>query len=107
MVRLKRDTKKSSSGMEELFLFLRHEGRFAAPISESFRRTKDVSRHPSVKVLIKLFQKFAQVEAAEASSPSAEGETPLNGVSFLITFFFAPLASKKKVAMDFALAKCL
>ena len=27
------------------------------------------------------------------------------GVSFLITFFFAPLASKKKVAEDYALAK--
>ena len=32
--------------------------------------------------------------------PSAEGEIIL-GVSFLITFFFAPVSSKKKVAKEF------
>ena len=47
-----------------------------------------------------LFSKSGAVEGAEPSSRSAEREIIL-GVSFLITFFFAPLASKKKVANKF------
>jgi len=39
------------------------------------------------------------VEAAEASSPSAEGEIPLAAFLF-VNFFFAPPISKEKVAED-------
>ena len=54
----------------------------------------------SVKVLVKLFQKLAQVEAADASSPSAEGETPFRRF-FLLSFFFAPLVAKEKAGIRF------
>ena len=35
--------------------------------------------------------------------PPAEREIPLIGISFLLTFFFVPLVSKKKVAKEFRL----
>ena len=54
------------------------------------------------KVFVHLFLKGGEVKGEEPLSPSAEGETPPNGVSFLITFFFAPLVSKKKVAKELA-----
>ena len=43
----------------------------------------------SVKVLVKLFQKLAQVEAADASSPSAEGETSFSAFLFAKLFLCA------------------
>ena len=65
---------------------------------------KPCPHKPSAKVLVELFQKLARVEAAEASSPPAGGETN-PGVFFLITFSFAPLVSKEKVAEEFAVIK--
>jgi hypothetical protein len=40
------------------------------------------------------------VEAAEASSPSAEGETPYTAFLFA-SFFFAPTVAKEKAAREF------
>ena len=48
--------------------------------------------NPEIKVLIKLFQKFARSRGEEPSSPSAEGEMLFFGVSFCELFS----ASKKK-----------
>ena len=45
------------------------------------------------------FLKGGAVEAAQASSPSAEGETPKAAFLF-VNFFFAPPISKEKVAME-------
>jgi hypothetical protein len=45
--------------------------------------------------LIKLFQKFARVEAAEASSRSAERETLLRRFSFAKLFSCAYIAKRK------------
>jgi hypothetical protein len=50
--------------------------------------------------LIKLFQKFAQVEGAKPSSRSAERETPPPALSF-VNFSFAPMVSKEKWLRNF------
>ena len=47
-----------------------------------------------------LFSKACAVEAAEASSRSAERETPLSAFLFA-NFFFAPSSCKEKVANAF------
>ena len=47
---------------------------------------RDVSTNQSIKVLVKLFQKLAQVEVAETSSPSAEGEIPFSAFLFAKLF---------------------
>jgi len=52
------------------------------------------------------FSKVCEVEGAQPSSLSAESETS-PGVSFLITFFFAPVWSKKKVADKAAVTNVL
>ncbi len=48
------------------------------------------------------FSKGGAVEAAEASSPSAEGEIPLAAFLF-VSFFFAPPSCKEKAANNFVL----
>ena len=45
--------------------------------------------------MIKLFSKVCAVEAAEASSPVATGET-LSGVSFLPSFFLCASSCQRK-----------
>ena len=59
------------------------------------------------KVLIKLFQKFARVEGVQPSSRSAERETPLSALFFLLAFSFAPISSKEKAADKFCEGKWL
>jgi len=54
-----------------------------------------------MKVLVKLFQKLAQVEGAKPSSPSAEGEILLRRFSFCQAFSFAPIWSKEKAGKRF------
>ena len=51
------------------------------------------------KVLIKLFQKFAQ---SRARSPcrSRRSETPFTALFFLLAFSFGPFASKEKAEND-------
>ena len=51
------------------------------------------------KVLVKLFQKLAQVKGAKPFSPSAEGETPLAAFSFA-SFSLAPFSAKRKAAKE-------
>jgi len=54
-----------------------------------------------VNVLARLiFSKACAVEAAEASSPSAEGETFPSAFLF-DSFFFAPPSCKEKAAKEF------
>ena len=48
------------------------------------------------------FSKGGAVEAAEASSPSAEGETPFTAFSFA-SFSLAPTFCKRKATMAFLL----
>jgi hypothetical protein len=63
------------------------------------------SRNPLCESFDKTFSKVFRAPAANRRSPSAEGEIPLVGVSFLRTFFFAPMVSKKKVAKELTLFK--
>ena len=57
-------------------------------------------KHRAGNVLVKLFQKLAQVEGAKPSSPSAEGETPHTAFSF-VSFSLAPFSAKRKAAKEF------
>jgi len=52
--------------------------------------------------LVKLFQKLVGWKG-EALLALRRARNSPNGVSFLITFFFAPVVSKKKVAKEFCL----
>ena len=70
-------------------------------LAQHYRRSCHGCEAPSpINVLVKLFQKLARVTGAKPLSRSAEREIIL-GISFLRTFFFVPLVSKKKVANDF------
>ena len=53
------------------------------------------------------FSKVCAVEAAKASSRSAEREILPIGVFFLRTFSFAPTRSKEKVAKEFVYSNTL
>ena len=50
------------------------------------------------------FSKVCEVEGAEPSSPSAEGEISL-GISLLQAFLFVPLVSKRKATKEFVQLK--
>ena len=60
---------------------------------------KGVSTVILTKSFGRAFSKARAVEAAEASSPSADGEISYTAFLF-VNFFFAPPISKEKVAMD-------
>jgi len=76
--------------------------RFIGDVTETARS--------GIKVSVKPFQRLAPIQRAERWSPSAEGETSRTGgvvaptatpwcvcgVSFLLSFFLAPLVPKKK-----------
>jgi hypothetical protein len=53
-----------------------------------------------VKVLIKLFQKFFESRRRNAGRRPQAAKFPV-GVFLLITFLFAPMVSKRKVAKEF------
>jgi hypothetical protein len=55
----------------------------------------------AIKSFAALFQKRAQVEGAEPSSPRARGEISYSALFFLIVFSFAPTSSKEKPADKF------
>jgi hypothetical protein len=78
---------------------------FAEPLGKVFARLfqkgtwrcgKNASRHPFWKVLVKLFQKLAQVKGAKPFSPSAEGETPLTAFLFCELFSLRQRCQRKK-----------
>ena len=60
---------------------------------------RKVGRRPPfafLKVFARLFQKAAHIPGAEPWSPSAGGELPLNGIFFLLSFFFCACYGQKK-----------
>jgi hypothetical protein len=61
---------------------------------------KDIRTVILTKSFGRAFSKARAVEAAEASSPSAEGETPYTAFLFA-SFFFAPTVAKEKAAKEF------
>jgi len=56
-----------------------------------------------VKVFARLFQKAARIQRRGALVAPRKGRNSLNGVSLLLTFLFAPVVSKRKVAKAFIL----
>ena len=67
------------------------------PLSEVVDKTNELCQLD--KSFRPPFSKGGAVEAAEASSPSADGETPLSAFSF-VSFSFAPAVSKEKRLTD-------
>ena len=60
---------------------------------------RKVGRRPPfafLKVFARLFQKAAHIQGAEPWSPPAGGEIPLNGIFFLLSFFFCACYGQKK-----------
>ena len=60
------------------------------------RLAKEYRIFPKGEGFDQTFSKVCAVEAAEASSPSAEGEIPSSAFLF-VNFFFAPFSCKEKV----------
>jgi len=56
-----------------------------------------------MKVFARLFQKAARIQRRGAVVALRRARNSLNGVSLLVTFLFAPVVSKRKVAKDFLL----